>query len=461
MLEGPMQSIGRFFGSPAFKLALIAVLVLMLAIPLFSVWALVAERENRSHEVGNEVARSWGGPQAVVGPFLIVPYTTTVRVEAGGKQVEQTQDRVAVFMPDTLDIKAKTASQLLHRSIYQVPVYSGELALAGRFEAPDMGKVTADAIVVHWSEVTLALGLTDVSGLKQASALKIDGRGDLGFEPSVGVAASSMNGIHARIADAKAASAPTPALDFAFTLAFSGSYSLTFAPVARETAVSLASDWSSPSFSGAFLPVERKIGKDGFTAAWKVPHLARSVPQAWSMAEQDFSLARLDGYVFGADLYVPVDFYDLVSRALKYGLMFPAVSFMAVFILELLTRQRLHPVQYVFTGAALVLFFVLLLSLAEHTGFAAAYVLAALATSLLVAAYVARAMASATKGGIMLGLLLLLYVLVYLILRLEDYALLAGALAGFVLLAAAMFLTLGVDWSGTGKPATGDVNTTG
>ena len=186
MLEGPMQSIGRFFGSPAFKLALIAVLVLMLAIPLFSVWALVAERENRSHEVGNEVARSWGGPQAVVGPFLIVPYTTKVRVETGGKQVEQTQDRVAVFMPDTLDIKAKTASQLLHRSIYQVPVYSGELAVAGRFEAPDMGKVTADAIVVHWSEVTLALGLTDVSGLKQASALKIDGRGDLGFEPSVG-----------------------------------------------------------------------------------------------------------------------------------------------------------------------------------------------------------------------------------------------------------------------------------
>ena len=215
--------------------------------------------------------------------------------------------------------------------------------------------------------------------------------------------------------------------------------------------MALASDWPSPSFSGAFLPVERKIDQHGFTAAWKVPHLARSVPQAWTEGEAEFNLGRLGGTLFGVDLFVPVDFYDLVTRALKYGLMFPTVGFMAVFIMETLVRKRLHPVQYLFTGAALVLFFVLLLSFAEHIGFLRPMSLAASATSLLVAAYVWRAMGSIARGGTMLAVLLILYALLYFILKLEDYALLAGALAGFAMLAAAMFLTLGVDWSGGGK----------
>jgi inner membrane protein len=301
------------------------------------------------------------------------------------------------------------------------------------------------------------------AGLKQASKLTIAGRGETGFEPSIGVAASGMSGIHARLIDLKPAAA-TPAapntapsaFDFDFTLAFTGSARIDFSPVARETSIALASDWPSPSFMGSFLPVSREVGKAGFTAAWKVPHLARSVPQAWGTDGQDVNLGRLDPYRFGANLYVPVDFYDLVTRAVKYGIMFPMVAFMAVFIMEVLNRKRLHPVQYAFTGVALIMFFVLVLSLAEHIGFAGAYVLSALATSLLIAAYVWRAIGSAAKGGIMLAVLLILYGLLYLILQLEDYALLAGALAGFVMLSAAMFLTLGIDWSGSGSTKAGE-----
>ena len=459
--EGLFAGFGRLIRSPAFKLVLIGFLVLLLAIPVFSVWALVAERQSRSSDVEREVARSWGGVQSFAGPFLIVPYTVKLPTQPGAnKTIEGTIDRIALFLPDRLDVSAKTASQVLHRSIYEVPVYTAELAARGHFDAPDMSLVAPDVVAVHWSDAALALGLSDVAGLKQASKLKIAGRGEAGFEPSIGVAASNMNGIHARLIDVKPVvpGAPPPAgvpaaFDFEFTLGFSGSSAIDFSPVARETAVTLASDWPSPSFSGAFLPAAREISKDGFTAAWKVPHLARSVPQAWGADAQDVNLGRLDAYRFGANLYVPVDFYDLVSRAMKYGLMFPLVSFMAVFIMETLSRTRLHPVQYFFTGLALVMFFVLVLSLSEHIGFAAAYVLAALATSLLVAGYVWRAIGSAAKGGIMLAVLLILYGLLYLILRLEDYALLAGALAGFVMLAAAMFLTLGIDWSGGGKAA--------
>ena len=455
---GLFAALGRFVASPAFKLALIGFLVLLLGIPLVSVWALVSERESRSNDVATEVARSWGGQQAVTGPFLMVPYTVKVQVVSGDKQIEETQKRLAIFLPDTAAFSARTTSQVLHRSIYQVPVYVAEMAVSGRFEAPDISKVETGAAAVQWDEASLALGLSDVSGLKQASPMTIAGRGEAGFEPSLGAVNAQMNGIHARLADVRGVAAPAgplAAFDYSFKLNFSGSYGLSFAPVGRETTASLVSDWPNPSFSGAFLPTERKIGAGGFTASWKVPHLARSIPQAWSSGEGESTLLKLAGFQFGANLFVPVAFYDLVTRALKYGLMFPVVGFMGVFIMETLARRPMHPVQYAFSGVALVLFFVLLLSFAEHIGFLAAYIVAAFATSLLVAAYVWRAMGSLAKGCIMLGVLLILYALLYLILRLEDYALLAGALAGFALLAAAMFLTLGIDWSGGNESAEG------
>lgn len=470
MAESWLQSIGRALRSPAFKLVLIGILVLLLGIPLALVWTLVAEREGRSFEVRNEVARTWGAQQSLGGPFLIVPYVARVTSLVGDKQTDHNEDRLAVFLPERLDVQTRTTSQVLHRSIYEVPVYSSEMTVSGHFGAPDMSKVASDAVAVRWGETILALGITDVSGLKQASVVKLGATDELAFEPSIGIAASSMSGIHARLSDAKHAgagavaasgsgaatsSAPAP-FDFSFSLALSGSSSVSFTPVARETEVSVASDWPSPSFNGAFLPVERKIDAHGFTASWHVPHLARSVPQEWSMTAPELSLGRLDSYQFGANLYVPVDFYDLVSRAIKYGLLFPAVSFMAVLIMEVLTRRRLHPVQYAFAGVALVLFFVLLLSFSEHIGFAPAYLLSALATSGMLAAYVWRAMESVAKGLVMLAVLLILYGLLYLILRLEDYALLAGSVAGFALLTAAMFLTLGVDWSDSGRLAEQD-----
>jgi len=236
------------------------------------------------------------------------------------------------------------------------------------------------------------------------------------------------------------------AFDFKFALTFNGSSELTFAPVAQETTVSLSSDWADPSFTGAFLPTDRSLEPTKFSAHWLVPHLARSIPQAWSHFEQ--GLERIDPYQFGVRFIVPVDFYQLVTRAAKYAMMFLATAFMAVFLLELGSARHVHPVQYLFVGFAMILFYILLLSLAEQIGFLWSYLIAAIATSGLISLYVARVQGSAVKGLAMLLVLSLLYGLLYLILRLEDYALLAGAVAGFVMLTIVMFSTLKVDWSG-------------
>jgi inner membrane protein len=219
------------------------------------------------------------------------------------------------------------------------------------------------------------------------------------------------------------------------------------APVGRDSSVSIKSNWPHPSFIG-FLPVSRSIGENGFTAAWHVPHLARSVPQAYSEGGPQMAFDRFANAELGVNLFQPVDFYNLVDRSLKYGFMFISAVFGAVFVMELLSKQRVHPIQYIFVGLALVIFNVLLLSLSEHIGFALSYLSASAATSIMISIYAGKALHSPSRGFIMLGIFTLLYGLLYLILQLEDYALLAGALTAFVLLTAAMFATLRVNWSG-------------
>jgi hypothetical protein len=191
--------------------------------------------------------------------------------------------------------------------------------------------------------------------------------------------------------------------------------------VARETTVALSSDWPDPGFIGAFLPTDRDINPANFSARWQVPHLARSVPQAWSLENQ--GLLVLSAYKFGVRFVVPVDFYQVVSRAAKYAMMFLATAFMAVFVLELRSAHAVHPAQYMLVGLAMAFFYVLLLSFAEQIGFLWAYLIAAIATVGLISTYVGRVQRSASKGFVMLAVLALLYGLLYMILQLEDYAL--------------------------------------
>ncbi|MCC7252617.1 cell envelope integrity protein CreD [Hyphomicrobium sp.] len=458
-----VQSAGRVARSPAFKFFLISFLILLLLIPLLIVAALVSEREGRSRSVTSDVARTWGGMQALTGPFLVVPYSVRIETQEGDKVIQRMQERRAVFLPEELNVAGDGRSGVLHRSIFDVNVYTATLAIDGSFAVPDIAAVDPNAISVRWRDATFVLALSDVAGLKEAATVLINGQETLPFAPSVGVPGSNMSGIHAKLSAAPSAlsgDSPPSAFRFHADLHFTGSSSLNFAPAARETRVELTSDWPHPSFSGAFLPIERTIKADGFSAKWRVPHLARSVPQAWSLG--DGGLDRFLTYQFGVSFHQPVDFYDLVMRAVKYGILFLATGFMGVFVLELLSDKRVHPVQYLFVGLAMVFFYVLLLSLAEHFGFTTAYVIASAATGGMLATYVAKALGSAQRGLIMAGLFALLYGFLYLILRLEDYALLAGALLGFAALTVVMFTTLKVDWSGLGglsnaeKPEAGE-----
>lgn len=448
-------TVGQWARSPAFKLLLIATLILLLLIPLTIVYALINEREMRASGVRAEVGRIWGPEQNFTGPLIVVPYSVRIETTRDGKPFTEVVERRAMVTPDRLSISVDAKTKTLRRSILEVPVYGADVKMRGSFAAPRVAELAGEGASIRWRDAIVSLGISGVSGLKNAAVLKIAGAGEIPFAPSLGIPQTSAPGIHARLAAAGAGVAPPDAqlsaFDFEIDLALNGSVALRFAPVAKETVVKMTSDWRHPSFDGAFLPDDREIDDAGFTAAWKIPHLARSVPEAW--VDGDAGTQPFSPYVFGVSLVDPVDFYSLVDRATKYGALFVTLAFMAVFCVEMLYGRAVHPVQYLFAGIALVFFYVLLLSLAEHIGFAAAYALASLATGAMLAAYLGAVMRSARVGAVMMGVFTVTYVLLYVILRLEDYALLAGSLLGFAALTIVMFATLRIDWSGRTRSA--------
>ena len=196
---------------------------------------------------------------------------------------------------------------------------------------------------------------------------------------------------------------------------------------------------------------------DGFSARWDIFHLSRPLPQSWtSDISPRESVAESDWYnlAIGASFLQPVDFYLLSERSVKYGLLIVSLLFLAFFLFEVLASIALHPLQYLMVGAALVLFFLSLVALAEIVGFAAAYAVSSILVIAMVGFYAAAILRRRLWAALLCVMIAGLYALIYLILNLEEAALLAGTLVLFAALGLTMFVTRKVDWFNARKAAT-------
>lgn len=460
MTTTAVEATGRFVRSPGFKFFTLGVLSLLLLIPASLVWLLVSEREDRARDVARDIAQTWGGSQRIVGPFITVPYEFEETRLVDEEETTITVRREAVFLPDDLTVDAQATTEIRSRGIFDVTVYATDIALRGTFAAPDARAITPDPARFLWSQARLSVGMTSVRSIRNAVTLDMGGQ-SRPFEPSLGVSAnmrgtSNYDGFTETARGQSMAGIHVPNLftgvprgfDFTINLSLNGSESLFLTPAARDSFATINSNWEHPSFTGAALPESSAIEPgEGFTASWRVPHLARSVPLAFPLDGNGF-LSQLSADAFGVRFFQPVDYYASVDRALKYAILFIGIVFLSVFVIEVRTGKRVHVVQYVFVGLALVLFYILLLSLAEHLGFLKAYLIAGAATAGLIGAYCARSLESKAYGALVTALIAAVFGVLYLFLRLEDYALLAGSLFAFAVLAITMFTTQKIDWSG-------------
>jgi inner membrane protein len=210
----------------------------------------------------------------------------------------------------------------------------------------------------------------------------------------------------------------------------------------KSTHFTAQGDWPSPGFDGGFLPVKRVISPQGFTGEWSIPFIARGTPAEGT----NIAVSGIDHTAMGISFIEVADPYQSVSRSLKYALLFVGLLFLSYFVFEGTSGRRVHPAQYLLVGIAHMIFYLLLLSLAERIGFDWAFLMAGGATVLLLSANAMWIFASRPQGLRALFVFSLLYFFIYLLLRLEDNALLVGAVASFLAVAAVMYFTRNIDW---------------
>jgi inner membrane protein len=434
------------------RLSFVAFLALLLQIPIFMIGQLVSERRARKDQAVAEVSSKWGNVQAITGPALILPYTHRwSEPSAAGGTIQREETRSAVFLPDRLHINANIDTDTRKRGIFAVPVYQADLTLSGEFSRPDVQELGIDPKNVDWSRAHLAVGIADTRAIQNATSVTWNGD-SVSFLPGSKDFRDGGPGIHAPVGFPERAES----VSFTFPISLNGSMSINMVPFSRNTVVELSGNTGSPSFQGTWLPTERSVNRDSFSARWSIPFLGRGYPQSWiSAAAASEQRQAINNSRFGVELINPVDHYRMAERSVKYAALFILLTFAAVWLIEVLAGVRVHSIQYLMLGGALCLFYLLELSLAEHLGFPAAYTLASIAVVAMVGAYSGVALGNRTRAITVGAGVALLYGYLYLLLMNEDYALLSGSVGLFLILAAIMYATRRVNWHGADRaPAT-------
>lgn len=447
--------------TPGRKLLFAILIGLGLAIPLFAVWALVYDRQSQSEQAQSSITEGWGGPQAMSGPVLVIPYrqTTTETSTASGAAITRTQEviRELTLEPEAVELATDIKPQLRRRSIYEAVIYDATANGSARFAFPtDLARYGVDSAKLDLTRAELRFGLSDPRGLGANPTVSIDGR-PLKLQPGGGSGAGK--GFFAFV-DASALAAKSAVVKFDY--GFRGNAQLSLAPHAGDTHWTVKSSWPNPSFGGSFIPGGRTIGDKGFSADYRIGNLAlgRSLVSTADKGQSNITekasasaLASFDNddskgsEIASIGLIQPVDLYSRVDRATKYGFLFIGFTFLALLLFDIIGGVKVSGVEYLLMGAAIVLFFVLLLAFAEVIGFTFAYILASAAIAGLNTAYSAAVLGSWKRGTMIGGLLIGLYAMLYILLGLEAFSLLIGSVLLFFALAGVMYATRRIDWS--------------
>jgi inner membrane protein len=434
--------------SMGLKLIVVCGLAMLMMIPALFVYSLVVERTQRATEVTDEISGLVGGKQSFLGPTLIVPYRVPLPEVKGATVVNATLDHgVYIVFPAQAEATVKTHTEERHRLLFKVPVFQAELALNSTFDLTGVPSSAPANAVLDWNRAEIVVGVSDARGALADATMSINGK-MVTLVPAGNGDEITQDDRH-RLTffgiSAGEAAQPNARFKVSSSLRFSGAQRIAVLAYGKTTHLSMAGDWPNPSFDGGFLPVNRSISQQGFTGEWLVPFIARGVrPEGLSNL-----INGLDANALGVSFVEMADPYQSVTRSLKYALLFLGLLFLSYFVFEVTTGKRVHPAQYILVGVAQIIFYLLLLSLAERIGFDMGFLIAGAATVLLLSANAAWIFVCRKQGYRALVCFSLFYALIYLLLRLEDNALLVGAVASFLAVAAVMYFTRRIDWYGS------------
>lgn len=417
------------------KLFTITILMLLLLIPASMIKSIISEREVLSEAAIQEVSSKWADKQQINGPVLTIPLVYEYLEE--GKLIQTT--RYWYLLPEVLNINGKVEPEKLRRNIYEIVVYKSNLNVSGKFvfdKTPDQENLKS----IQYKKAFLTVGISDLKGIKDQIVLKWNSQ-PLKVEPGSLISDIIYSGVTIGIPNLEAQMEKP--IDFSFSLNLHGSQNLSFVPLGSTTQVNLTSNWPSPSFNGNFLPNHREITPEGFKADWKVLQLNRNYPQSWVGSSQG---RKMDSAAFGVNLLLPLDDYQKSMRSAKYAVMTIALTFLIFFLVEILNGRKIHPFQYILVGLALTLFYILLISISEHSNFNIAYAISTLSIVTMITLYSLSIFKAKKLTMLLVTTLIGIYGFLFVTLQLADYALLMGSIGLTLILAATMYFTRNINW---------------
>jgi inner membrane protein len=432
------KHIQQFMNSYSVKMIIVSGLAILLLIPSFLIQDIIRERIALSEKVKNELYSQWGGKQVVAGPVLNVPFI--IQEKSENNQGVTERKGIAHFLPETLKTDGSLVPEKRKRGIYEVVVYEGSIKLKGSFIQPDVSQLDIPNAQFNWNSAYFTMGISDMRGIKNLPELIVNGQ-KCKVDPGVADTDLFQSGITVK---ANSIDLKQP-LNFEIELVLNGSEDLSVEALGKTSELSMKSSWAQPSFTGVFLPTDRNVTANGFTANWQVTHLNRNFPQQWVDKKFNTHEAKL-----GVELLIPIDHYQKSMRSVKYAILFIALNFIIFIFIEIKSKTRIHPFQYSLVAFALLIFYALLTSIGEQSGFNSAYLISAVAVSLLISWYAYTILG---KGRMVAWVTLLqtgLYLFLFTILQLQDYALLAGSIGLFVILAIIMRASQQIKWYSEG-----------
>lgn len=423
-----------------YKVLTVVGCMLLMFIPIQQLINIVHEREEYQEQVIDQVADSTSREQRVLGPVIVIPYTLTTTEINKKERHSITREYFSYELPQQLNIDGKPQVEIRKVGLYQTQLYHSDLHFSANFKKVDTRQlVSGDNVKLSVGKPYLVVMLSDARGIRQISSLKANAT-EIAFEPGV-QGDQQGQGMHA---DIPLELLTGEALKIDFTFKISGSSSLEVVPLGRTTEMTLRSNWPHPSFLGRFLPDTHSITDKGFSASWHSSWYANNLNHEYQVAGEQIPFNNIPAFRVG--LVEPVDHYQLTERSIKYAILFIGLTFGAFFMFEMLTMLRLHPMQYILVGAALSMFYLVLLAFAERIGFTLAYLIASLSCSALIGFYLSAVLQGWIRGVLFSIGLLVLYGVLYMLLHSEDNSLMLGSVLLFSILALIMSLTRRFDW---------------
>lgn len=415
-----------------FKGIITGVLILLMMIPTLFISSLVQERKARQREIVQEDSKRWAGAQELSGIFLVLPYEQPFKDEKGKETMIRKE---LVVLPEDLTVGSTMEPVVRTRSIYKVLLYRTDTKFSGHFAIQLPKEILPEQVI--WKDASINMGLSDIKGIEEKVVVKL-GAQELELSPGLPNKELVKTGLSAPVDLTGLDPAKLP---FSTQLKLRGSEQLHFVPLAGNSTYEVKSTWPSPSFDGTSLPAKHLVQDSGFSASWSFSKA--NLPFGTILREVD--LNETD-FSFGVSMIQPADHYAKTERSVKYAILFIGLTFSLFFVIELMQKKPVHPVQYVLIGIALSVFYTLLLSVSEFLPFDSAYAIAAIATILLITLYANAHFKSWKTASLFALVLSCLYLFAFILVRLEDTALLVGSIGLFLILALVMYGTRKINW---------------